>query len=90
MQCIKAVQHTAKYQDAKNYVRFVLSEIKKKKLCSFQRSSSLAKKTNSVLLIMINLYIEELKKTMSDQAREIEIIPAGCLQTGYMELLRAM
>lgn len=89
MQCIKAVQHTAKYQDAKNYVRFVLSEIKKK-LCSFQRSSSLAKKTNSVLLIMINLYIEELKKTMSDQAREIEIIPAGCLQTGYMELLRAM
>lgn len=39
---------------------------------------------------MINLYIEELKKTMSDQAREIEIIPAGCLQTGYMELLRAM
>lgn len=39
---------------------------------------------------MINLYIEELKKTMSDQAREIEIIRAGCLQTGYMELLRAM
>lgn len=38
MQCIKAVQHTAKYQDAKNYVRFVLSEIKKKNFVVFNEA----------------------------------------------------